>query len=198
MIKASDQSKDPVCLHAWSGTWHWGWGRGWGAEANHTLEFVDLSASRHKDSSVWGLEVSVSHSVSPTHDALEPGFTYPHLPVPFLCPSTSIWFSLLGWIYERLLFSPKPHRLRQKQRQSSLYRWHTNTPQENIPSNENTRTPRQNQTSKSLNTRSAALNAEKKELMGVSKIYIPSRASIGNTFHKSSLTAGYHANEAAV
>lgn len=103
---------------------------------------VDRSASRHKGSSVWGLEVSVSHSVSPTHDAREPGFTYPHLPVPCPYPSTSIWFSLPGWIYERLLFLLKPHRLRQKQRDNPLCTadtqtrkqktsclWKTHTPQ---------------------------------------------------------------------
>lgn len=37
-----------------------------------------------------------------------------------------------------------------------------------------------------------------KDLVGVSKIYIPSRASIGNASRKSSLTAGYNANEPTV
>lgn len=136
VIKASDRSKDPVCLLAWSGTWHWGLGGkgGGGGEASHTLRLVDLSASEHKDSSVLGLEVSVSYLVSPTHDALESRFTYPHLPVPLLRPSTSIWFSLLGWIWEKLLFSLRPPPAETKaKRQSSLYGRHTNTTQENPP-----------------------------------------------------------------
>lgn len=112
-----------------------GWGgRGGGGEASHTLRLVDLSASEHKDSSVLGLEVSVSYLVSPTHDALESRFTYPHLPVPLLRPSTSIWFSLLGWIWEKLLFSLRPPPAETKaKRQSSLYRRHTNTTEENPP-----------------------------------------------------------------
>lgn len=40
VIKASDWRADPVCLHAWSGTWH---RRCWGAEPSQMLEFVDLS-----------------------------------------------------------------------------------------------------------------------------------------------------------
>lgn len=79
-----------VCVLGVGGRWE-GVGK-----ANQTLVFVDQTAFWHKDSSVWGLEVSVSHSVSPIHDALVSRFTYPHLPVPLLCPSTSIWFSLLG------------------------------------------------------------------------------------------------------
>lgn len=68
-----------------------------GAEPSHTLESVDLSVSQHKDSSVWGLEVSVSHSVSPTHDALESRFTYPHLPVLSLRP-VYLHLILLAWM----------------------------------------------------------------------------------------------------
>lgn len=42
VIKASDRSEDPVSLHAWSGTWHWGWE---GVDMNHT----SLSISLHLD-----------------------------------------------------------------------------------------------------------------------------------------------------
>lgn len=51
---------------------------------------MHLSASQHKNSSVWGLEVSESHSVSPTFDAPESSSAYPPLPGLFLLLSISI------------------------------------------------------------------------------------------------------------
>lgn len=170
----------------------------WGQQRVIRSGCVDRSASRHKGSSVWGLEVSVSHSVSPTLDAREPGFTYPHLPVPSPCPSTSIWFSLPGWIYERLLFLLKPHRLRQKQRDNPPCTADTQTRKQKTSCLWKTHTHQQNQTSRSLNTHRGGFKHREKELMDVSKIYIPCRAWIGNAFYKSCLTAGCHANEAPV
>lgn len=61
----------------------------------------------------WGLSlrVSESQSVSPTHDARQPGF-HPNFPTSSLHTHTSpsFSFSLLGCVYERLTFSLRQKR----------------------------------------------------------------------------------------
>lgn len=148
---------------------------GYAAETRQTLEFVDLSACRHKDSFVWGLEVSESHSISPTHDAFESRFTYPHLPVlACLSPLDSLCSAEFG---RGSCYWWNPHQLRQKREDDPRQTL------DNILSKHKT-TQQQNQTITSLNT---------KWISGCLKDFT-SFHSFGNPSQRC-LTAGYHANE---
>lgn len=132
VIKASDRSKDPVCLLAWSGTWHWGFG---GSRVTR-----------------WGLSIylHLSTKTAPSWGWRSLYLTWFHPRMTHLSLDSLILISLFPFYARLPLFdSPclgefgrsscshwDPHRLRQKQRDNPLCTVDTQTQQKKTPPSE--------------------------------------------------------------